>query len=140
MTEINMERSVLIAKLIGPVFLAIGLGLLINQNTYWDMTDEVIRHPTPTGHLLIYLSGLLSMLAGLAVVNAHSLWTRDWRVIITILGWLMLIGGIVRIVLPDLGLKVGSALYASPISLVIVAIISLAIGGFVSFKGYWTET
>src|SRR5271157_4832725 len=109
-----MQRSVFLAKLIGPPFLAIALGLLFNQNTYWGMIDEVIRRPSPIGNMLIYLSGLLSMLAGLAMVNAHP---RDWRVIITIIGWLMLIGGIVRIVLPDIVLKVGSTLYASPTTL-----------------------
>jgi uncharacterized membrane protein len=135
-----MQRSILLAKLIGPPFLAIALGLFLNQNTYWGMIDEVIRHPSPIGNMLIYLSGLLSLLGGLAIVNAHPSWTRDWRVLITIIGWLMLIGGIVRIVLPDIGLKVGSALYASRTTLLVVAIISLGLGGFLSFKGYWTET
>jgi hypothetical protein len=41
-----------------------------------------------------YLSGLLSLLAGLAIVNLHNTWRADWRVIITVLGWLMTIGGI----------------------------------------------
>ena len=132
-----MDRSTLLAKLIGPPFVAIGLGLLLNQRTYWDMIDDVIRHPSPIGNILIYLSGLLSMLAGLALVNAHPSWTRDWRVVITILGWLLLVGGIVRIVLPDIILKLGSTLYGSP-TLLLVAIISLALGGFLSFKGYWT--
>src|SRR5262245_14783185 len=113
-----MERSVLIAKLIGPVFLAAGFGLLLNQNTYWDMIEQVIVHTTPTDHLLIYISGIVSMVAGLAVVNAHPLWTRDWRVVITIIGWLMVIGGVIRIVVPNFGLKVGSALYASPTALI----------------------
>jgi hypothetical protein len=72
-----MDRSVLLAKLIGPLFLAAGLGVLLNQGTYWGVIDEVIRHPSPIGNLLIYLSGLLSMLGGLAVVNAHPSWTRD---------------------------------------------------------------
>ncbi len=135
-----MQRSVFLAKLIGPPFLAIALGLFLNQNTYWGMIDEMIRHPSPIGNMLIYLSGLLSLLGGLAIVNARPSWTRDWRVIITIIGWLMVIGGIVRIVLPDIGLRVGSALYASPTTLPIVAIISLGLGGFLSFKGYWTET
>jgi hypothetical protein len=133
-----MDRSTLLAKLIGPPFVAIGLGLLLNQRTYWDMIDDVIRHPSPIGNMLIYLSGLLSMLAGLALVNAHPSWTRDWRVVITILGWLLLVGGIVRIVLPDIILKLGSTLYGSPTTLLLVAIISLALGGFLSFKGYWT--
>ena len=135
-----MERSLFLAKLIGPLFLAIGLGLLLNQKTYWGMINEVIRNPTPIGSMLIYLSGLLSMLAGLAMVNAHSMWVRDWRVLITILGWLMLIGGVVRIALPDIGLKVGSALYASPTTLPIIAVISLGLGGFLTFKGYWTKS
>jgi len=104
------------------------------------MIDEVIRHPSPIGNMLIYLSGLLSMLGGLAVVNAHPSWTRDWRMVITIIGWLVLIGGVVRIVLPDIMLKLGSTLYGSPTTLLIVSIISLALGGFLSFKGYWTET
>ena len=79
------------------------------------------------------------MLAGLAVVNTHPSWTRDWRVVLTIIGWLLLVGGIVRIVLPDIILKLGSTLYGSPTTLLIVAIISLVLGGFLSFKGYWTS-
>jgi len=81
----------------------------------------------------------LSMVAGLAVVNTHGMWTRDWRVIITILGWLMVIGGIVRVVVPNFGLKLGSVVYGSPVALIIVAIISLVLGGFLSFKGYWSK-
>ena len=134
------DRSVLLAKLIGPPFLAAGLGLLLNQGTYWGMIDEEIRHPSPIGSLLIYLSGLLSMLGGLAVINAHPSWSRDWRVVITIIGWLLLVGGIVRIVLPDIMVKLGSTLYGSPTALPIVAVISLVLGGFLSFKGYWTRT
>jgi hypothetical protein len=74
------------------------------------------------------------------VVNAHPSWTRDWRVVITIIGWLLLVGGIVRIVLPDMILKLGSTLYGSQSTLLIVAIISLALGGFLTLEGYWTET
>ncbi len=132
-----MDRSIQLAKLIGPPFLAVGLGLLVNQKTYWDMTDEVIRHPSAVSNMLIYLSGVLAMIVGLAVVNAYRSWTLDWRVVITIIGWLFLLVGIARIVLPDIVLKLGSTVYGSPTSLVIAAIISLVLGGFLSFKGYW---
>ncbi len=57
------------------------------------------------------------MIVGLAVVNAHPTWTCDWRVVITIIGWLFLVVGIARVVLPDIVLKLGSALYGSPTSL-----------------------
>ncbi len=134
-----MDRSAQLAKLIGPPFLAVGLGLLLNQKTYWEMTNEVIQHPNAVSNVLIYFSGVLAMIVGLAVVNAHPTWTRDWRVVITVIGWLFLVVGIARIVLPDVVLKLGSTLYGSPISVVIAAIVSLVVGGFLSFKGYWTE-
>ena len=51
--------------------------------------------------MLIYLSGVLSLLAGLAIVIAHNRWSGGWPVIITVLGWLMVIGGVIRIVVPQ---------------------------------------
>ena len=72
----------------GPTFVAIALGMLINLGMYESMIAEALH----TG-ILFYLSGLLSLLAGLAIVNLHNIWCADWRVIFTILGWLMTIGG-----------------------------------------------
>ena len=46
---------------------------------------------------LVYMSGLASLLAGLAIVNAYAAWTGDWRVVVTAVGWILVIAGIVRI-------------------------------------------
>jgi hypothetical protein len=71
--------------------------VLINLSTYERMIAEALRPG-----ILLYLSGLLSLLAGLAIINLHNTWRMDWRVIITVLGWLMTIGGIIRIVAPQI--------------------------------------
>jgi hypothetical protein len=86
-----MDRSSFLARLIGPTFVAIALGMLINLSIYERMIAEALRPG-----ILLYLSGLLSLLAGLAIINLHNKWHMDWRVIITMLGWLMTIGGIIR--------------------------------------------
>jgi hypothetical protein len=83
-----MDRSIFLARLLGPTFAAIALGILINLGIYESMIAEAL-HPG----ILFHLSGLLSLLAGLAIVNLHNTWCADWRVIITVLGWLMTIGG-----------------------------------------------
>ena len=49
--------------------------------------------------MLIYFSGLLALVSGLAILNVHRSWT-GWPVIVTIIGWLMVIGGAIRLVLP----------------------------------------
>jgi len=45
---------------------------------------------------VIYLSGVLMFVAGLAVVRAHNAWARDWTVLITLSGWFFLVLGLVR--------------------------------------------
>jgi hypothetical protein len=83
---------------------------------------------------VFYLSGLLSLLAGLAIVNLHNMWRADWRVIITVMGWLMTIGGIIRIVLPQFAVAVGSTIYGGRTSTIVAALIVGALGAFLSFK------
>ena len=47
------------------------------------MADEFLR-----SRALIYLSGVLIHDGGLAIVLTHNVWVADWRVLITLLGWL----------------------------------------------------
>jgi hypothetical protein len=126
-----MDRSMFLARLLGPTFVAIGLGILVNLSMYESMVAEAL-HPG----ILFYLSGLLSLLAGLALVNLHSTWHADWRVIITVLGWLMTIGGIIRIVLPQVAIAIGSSIYSGRVPTIVIALIVGALGAFLSIKGY----
>ena len=82
-----MQHSVFLAKLIGPLFLAVGIGLIANAATYKQLAAEFLDSTA-----LIYLSGLLTMTAGMAIILTHNVWALDWRVLITLLGWLPAIG------------------------------------------------
>ena len=126
-----MDRSLFLSRLLGPTFVAVAVGMLINRDAYRGMIAEALHFG-----ILFYLSGFLSLLAGLAIVNLHNRWQRDWRVIITVLGWLMTIGGIFRIVLPQVAIAVGSTIYEGRASTIVVALITGVLGAFLSFKGY----
>jgi uncharacterized membrane protein HdeD (DUF308 family) len=45
---------------------------------------------------VIYLSGVLMFVAGLAVVRAHNVWGKNWTVLITLAGWFLLLLGLIR--------------------------------------------
>lgn len=45
---------------------------------------------------LVYLSGLLMFVAGLAVVRAHNHWVRNWTVLVTLTGSFFLFLGLIR--------------------------------------------
>ena len=90
-----MDTSIFLARLLGPSMLVIGLGLLLNRATYRDLSLEVLDSPA-----LIYLAGLIALVAGLAIVLTHNVWVAGWPVVITIFGWVSLAAGIFRIVSP----------------------------------------
>jgi len=91
-----MATSIFLARLLGPILLAVGAGILINPKPFHTMASEVVRSIT-----LVYLFGLFDFAAGLAIVLTHNVWTANWRVLITLIGWLMLIRGAVRILAPE---------------------------------------
>ena len=86
-----MPTSIFLAKLIGPIFLAVGIGVLVNAPAYRALADEFLRNAA-----LVYVSGLLLMTAGMAILLSHNVWAPDWRVLITLLGWLAAVGGALR--------------------------------------------
>src|SRR5690242_1130781 len=92
-----MATSIFLARLLGPLLLAVGAGILINPKPFHTMAAEVVRSIT-----LVYPFGLFDFAAGLAIVLTHNVWAANWRVLITILGWLMLIRGAVRILAPEM--------------------------------------
>jgi hypothetical protein len=127
----SFEPAVLIARLVGPTFIAIAVGVLLNAPFYVGAVVEAVHSPT-----LVYISGIASLLAGLAMVNAYTAWTADWRVVVTILGWILVIAGIVRILIPQLVTPVATTLFSGPTGLSIAAVIVLIVGGLLTFKGY----
>jgi hypothetical protein len=126
-----MQRSIYLAKLIGPVLLVIGLGMLLNGAVYRAMAVQFLHT-----YSLIYMSGLLTLVAGIALVHAHNVWEGDWRLIITVLGWLGIIGGAVRILVPQFVETIGGSVVAQPAALMAGGFVVLALGGVLSYFGY----
>lgn len=126
-----MPTSTFLAKLIGPILVVMGLGLLLNADGFRAVAEEFLR-----SRALIYLSGLLSMAAGLALVLHHNVWAADWRVVVTILGWGATIGGAVRILLPDQVQAIARGAIAHPANLAIAGGAVTALGAVLCFFGY----
>jgi hypothetical protein len=126
-----MATSIFLAKLIGPVCLVIGLALLIDRAGFRSLSSQFLDSPA-----LMFLSGVITMLAGLAVVLTHNVWAGDWRILITILGWLAVIGGAARILAPQRTARVGRSMMANPSTLPISTGIYLVFGALLTFFGY----
>jgi hypothetical protein len=130
-----MTTSRYIARLMGPVMLIIGIGMaagmLMEGETYSSLLKEFIA-----SRALIFITGILALTAGLAIVNAHNLWVRDWRVMVTILGWLLVLRGVMLLVFPAVVQTLGDRIVASQSGIVAGAAITFVLGAILSIMGY----
>jgi uncharacterized membrane protein HdeD (DUF308 family) len=90
-----MPTSKLIAGLMGPTFVAMAAAMLPNLNSMPKLTEEISHEP-----MLILVSGVLLFIAGLAIVRVHNRWAAEWSSVVTVLGWLAILSGLVRMLFP----------------------------------------
>jgi hypothetical protein len=112
-----------IAGLIGPTLIVVTVSesALINPHLY----DRQIAP-------VVYLSGALLFVAGLSIVRVHNLWTASWSVLVTLIGWLAILIGLVRMFAPGVyqrGARNTGVLLA-------LEFVLLAVGIFLTFKAY----
>jgi hypothetical protein len=126
-----MQKSQTIARLMGPVLSAIGIGMLANEATYRQMAAQFLA-----AYPFIYFSGILALVAGLYILNVHNIWTRDWRSLITAIGWAITGIGAFRILAPQFTVFVAGSIVATSGFFFGAGVVLLALGGFITFKGY----
>ena len=82
-----MSSSKRIAGLLGPTIVAMIVAEfpLVQPHLYDTQIPPVV-----------YLSGVLMFIAGLAIIRAHNHWVRDWTVLVTLSGWFFMLLGLVR--------------------------------------------
>jgi uncharacterized protein YjeT (DUF2065 family) len=127
-----MDTSLFLAKLIGPIFVIVGTGLLLNGDRYRAVVDEVM-----SSHTLLYIFGAIALTGGLAIVLTHNIWVWDWPVIITIVGWLMIVRGSFRIVFPQQVEDLARKMVARWSNILLISgLLVIALGAFFCWKGF----
>ena len=130
-----MIKSRYIARLMGPVLLIIGIGMIGGMLTQGDAYSSLMKEFIGS-RALIFITGALALVAGLAVVNAHNLWVPDWRVIVTILGWLFIVRGVSNLVFPGTVQTLGDRMIASHGGILAGAAVTIVLGAILSIMGY----
>ncbi|MEO0694785.1 MAG: hypothetical protein AAFY84_01675 [Pseudomonadota bacterium] len=85
-----MDTSRTIASIMGPTIMAATALESVNFHIF----DGI--HPTT-----VFNNGLAWFMGGLATVRFHNMWVRDWRVLVTLLGWVSIFAGLSRMGFPD---------------------------------------
>ena len=120
-----MNKSKQIGGLVGPTIVAMILSEfpLVQPHLYDAQIPPVV-----------YISGTLMFLGGLAIVRAHNYWVRNWTVLITLSGWFFLLLGLFRMFFASAYLQ-GSQ-NTSSWTFMVLEIILLIVGLIITFNSY----
>jgi uncharacterized protein YjeT (DUF2065 family) len=122
-----------IFQVLGIVYLAVGIGMLINPDFYKKLMSEFSENPPS-----MYLSGLAAMVIGYLLVTFHNIWPNDWPVIITIFGWVALIKGLFLLLLPRVSIKISKFFEIQMTKLLTVcAVIIAVVGALLTWLGFF---
>ena len=129
-----METSVYLAKLIGPLMALMalmGLFVVLHPAHLSKIGQGVLDSPA-----LMFVSSVLALTSGLALVLSHTVITCDWRLIITLIGWITLLAGAARLLLPGLMQTIGTGMLDNRILTLVPGILLLGLGLTLAYIGY----
>jgi hypothetical protein len=126
-----VETSIYLAKLIGPIYLVVAVGLLLNPGNARASVKEL-----PDSPALFYLSGILALIIGGLIVLLHNVWS-GWPIAITLLGWAAILKGVVRLIAPDAAKSLLSKFVGNKNDITAAALLALALGAYFTAMGFW---
>ena len=126
-----MDASIFIAQLLGPPILLAGLSLIAHQSFYRSVAENIRSSPA-----LLYVIGMLRLLAGLAIVLVHNVWVANWRVLITLIGWIAIVRGALILAAPDAVLSWTRGMLERDTLFPLAAAVAILLGGALCFFGY----
>ena len=126
-----MDLSIFLAQLFGTYFVIVGIVSLIRRDAMRDLIKTLRSNP-----VLLTLIALAQVAAGLALVLTHSIFTSDYRIIISILGYWIVLEGIFYLVLSKKMLRKFLGYFSTPGWYIAGGILSVILGLYLACKGF----
>ena len=91
-----LPRTLFLSRLIGLYCILVALSMITHKQVTLESVTAVLRDPS-----MMFVLGAIMLVAGLAMVLAHNIWSRGaLAVIVTLVGWMTLIKSLFFLFLP----------------------------------------
>jgi hypothetical protein len=120
-----------LAKLIGALLIVSALWMMVRKDVVLALMERIVGDAAVIAYI-----GLLRVTLGLALVIGHDIWSSAVAVVVSLIGWLTLLRGLLLLFLPHeklvslyeaMGFQRNHAAYAGG---------ALLLGGYLLIAGY----
>ncbi len=91
-----MNTTIVLAHILGISFVILGLAMLLNKGNMSAVMDTLVSNKA-----ILCLTGFVTLMLGAILVVLNNTWTSGLPLLVTILGWMMLIKGAFLLLLPN---------------------------------------
>ena len=124
--------TIFLARLIGLYCLLFGLAIVVQKEAMLEMVAALIRN----GPVLLIIE-VIGVTAGLAIVLGHNVWSGGaLPIIVTLLGWIILIRGVVLLFLSPQGKVRLFEMFRFAELFYLYVGITLVLGLYLTFAGF----
>ncbi len=128
-----MEITIFLSKALGVYCVIIALTILSNKAMYRSVLKSFASNQA-----LLYLSGFLALGLGLMIVLLHNTWNTGPEVIISLIGWIVLLKGVVRLAFPAYTARMlAAAEQMKDEYVVLLAYGIIILGTYLTYQGFW---
>jgi len=125
-----MELSIFLAKFLG-LYILIFVAIWVARKKQVDSSlASFLSNKT-----LLFFSGLISLMFGVAIVISHCIWELNWRGLITLFGYLAILKGVMRMGFPEF-VKTTAFKILKGKGGDVVRLVMLVIGAFLAYSGF----
>jgi len=124
--------TIFLARLIGLYCLLFGLAIVVQKEAMLEMVAALIRN----GPVLLIIE-VIGVTAGLAIVLGHNVWSGGvLQIVVTLLGWIILIRGVVLLFLSPQGKVRLFEMFRFAELFYLYVGITLVLGLYLTFAGF----
>jgi hypothetical protein len=123
--------TLFLAELWGPILLAIGLGFFFSRKYYVKVYRDLEKEA-----FAVLFFGMFAIAAGITHVMVHNLWGTLAESVISILGWGLLLKGVICVVFPGFADKASDWALNSKI-VPAAGVLILILGIYLTWAGYF---
>ena len=95
-----MDISIFLAKALGIYCGILALVILKNPKGMMQVLKDMEMQPA-----FQFVMGILALIFGILMVLAHNVWEMAWPVAVTVVGWLAIGKGVMRLMYPKLSVR-----------------------------------
>lgn len=129
-----MENAVSLAAVMGPVYVVVGLSVLLYAKSWRALMDEWERN-----HYTLFPLMFIYIVLGLIAIRMYNVWEWNIWLIVTLVGWILFLKGVFYFIAPGSWIKATLKLKSTMALLYVGGVVAIILGGVLSYYVYFVR-